>query len=291
MAKNGLITLPGTASVDDVVEVIERDGGVIVAGMLSDDTLARFWEDVGPHLERTPYGEDGFAGNRTRRCSALMAKSLVSAELLTQHQFLGASEKILLKHPLNLAGMGIEGVFPTLQLSVTQAIQIWPNQGAQPLHRDDGIHHRMHPGPDSQVQVLYAATDFTAENGATLVVPGSHKWDNDRVPTMEEAVPAVMKKGSGLIYLGATYHAGGMNTTESDTRTAVAFSIALGFLRQEENQYLVVPRETVKKYPPKVRQLLGYDVCPPFCGWVEMQSPAITLKDADYSVAAAANLY
>ncbi|MDR5799146.1 MULTISPECIES: phytanoyl-CoA dioxygenase family protein [Caballeronia] len=290
MAK-GLTTLPASANVDDVVEVIDRDGGVIVEDMLSPELLERFFADIGPYLERTPYGEEGFTGNKTRRCSALMAKSLHTAEFLTQKHFHGAAEKILLQQPYKFVGVSGEGMLPTLQLSVTQAIQIWPGQGAQSLHRDDAIHHRPHPGPESQVQVIYAGTRFTAENGATLVVPGSHKWDNERLPKMEEAVPAVMKKGSGLIYLGGTYHAGGLNTTEAETRTAIAISLTLGYLRQEENQYLVVPKETVLKYPPHIQQLLGYSVCPPFCGWVEMQSPAITLENEDFSVATATNLY
>jgi ectoine hydroxylase-related dioxygenase (phytanoyl-CoA dioxygenase family) len=290
MEKKGLTTLPGTASVDDIVEAIDRDGGVIVEDLLSGDTLARFWTDIGPYLERTPYGEDGFAGSRTRRCSALMAKSLASADMLTQPQFLGAAKKILQRNPLRIPGLD-DAIEPSVQLNMTQAIQIWPDQGLQPLHRDDVIHHRTHPGPPSQVQVIYAATDFTAENGATMVVPGSHKWDDARLPQDEEAVPAVMKKGSGLIYLGSTYHGGGQNKTNSEVRTAIAFAIALGYLRQEENQYLVVPQETVRKYSPEVQELLGYAVCPPFCGWVEMQSPSIVLTESDFSVRAAENLY
>lgn len=291
MQKQGLTTLPGTASVDDVVEILERDGGVIVEDMLSPELLSNFWADIGPYLERTPYGEEGFTGNRTRRCSALMAKSLHTADFLTQKHFHGAAEAMLLRQPYKFVGVSDNGILPTMQLSVTQAIQIWPGQGAQALHRDDAIHHRAHPGPESQVQCLFAGTEFTAANGATLVIPGSHKWDNERVPKSEEAVPAVMKKGSGLIYLGSTYHAGGLNLTESEKRTAIAISLTLGYLRQEENQYLVVPKEVVRQYSPQVQKLLGYDICPPYCGWVEMQSPAITLEKEDFSVGVAENLF
>lgn len=285
-----IVTLKPEASVENVCEIIRRDGGVIVEGMLDGGVLDALLADLNPYLERTPFGEDGFVGSRTRRCSALMAKSLHSADLLTERHFLGAAE-VLLPQPYAFT-LGAEStqLRPTIQLSVTQAVQLWPGQGAQPLHRDDGLHHRQHPGPESQLQVLYAATDFTEENGATLVVPRSHLWDDERRPTMAEAVPAVMKRGSGLIYYGSVYHAGGLNKTKNELRTAIILSMTLGYLRQEENQYLVVPLETVKKYPKRVQELLGYSVSPPFCGWVEMQCPSRVLESSDFTTGAAANL-
>lgn len=285
-----LVTLPSSATVDRVVEVLRRDGGVIIADMLDQAVLDRFDADLAPFLDRVPYGEASFTGARTRRCAALFAKSMATADLLMQQQFLGACEQILadeFSYP-NATGKSI--VRTTLQVSVTQAIQIWPGQGAQPLHRDDYLHHRSHPGPDSQVQVLYAATDFTAQNGATLVVPGSHLWDDTRVPCPHEAVPAVMSRGSGLIYLGSTYHGGGQNRTADERRTAVIISLARGYLRQEENQYLVVPLEIVRRYPPRIQELLGYALSPPFCGWVEMRDPSVVLTESDFSILGARDL-
>jgi len=286
-----LVTLPAFASVDEVCEVLERDGGVIVEDMLSTDVLTRFWNEIGPHLERTVFGEEGFAGSSTRRCSALLGKSLAAGEMLTQKHFYGASEKLLPQPYDFVLGGKKEITIPTLLVSATQAVQIWPGQKAQPLHRDDCVHHRAHPGPQSQLQVLYAATEFTADNGATLVVPGSHLWDGERNPTLEESVPAIMRKGSGLIFYGGTYHAGGANTSKDQSRTAVSFSIALGYLRQEENQYLSVPQEMVKQHPPLVQQLIGYAVSPPFCGWVEMQDPSVVLASNDAATTGAKNLF
>jgi ectoine hydroxylase-related dioxygenase (phytanoyl-CoA dioxygenase family) len=288
----GIATLPKEATVDDVVDRLQQDGGVIVEDMLSDAILDRLWTDLGPFLRRTPFGADGFAGSRTRRCSALFAKTMAATDMVLAPHFLGAAERILFEaHESPMMEDGQRFISQaSLQVSVTQAIEIWPGQAAQPLHRDDGLHHRRHPGPDSQVQVLYAGTEYTAEVGATLVVPGSHLWDDDRMPRPEEAIPAVMRRGSGLIYLGSTYHGGGANTTADLTRTAFAVSLCLGYLRQEENQYLVVPVERVKQFPPKVQALLGYAICPPFCGWVEMQDPSIVLGDDDFSVGKAMNL-
>jgi ectoine hydroxylase-related dioxygenase (phytanoyl-CoA dioxygenase family) len=285
-----LVTLPASATVDQVAEVLRRDGGVIVADMLEPAVLDRFNADLEPFLSRVPYGEKGFTGARTRRCAALFAKSMATADLLMQPHFVGACEQILADDYSHPNASGKTTVKTTLQVSVTQAIQIWPGQVAQPLHRDDYLHHRHHPGPDSQVQVLYAATDFTRQNGATLVVPGSHLWDDTRVPHLDEAVPAVMSRGSGLIYLGSTYHGGGQNCTENDLRTAVIISLARGYLRQEENQYLVVPLETVRRYPPRIQQLLGYALSPPFCGWIEMCDPSVALTESDISILGARDL-
>ena len=176
---------------------------------------------------------------------------------------------------------GTATVWTTLQVSVTQAIQIWPRHGAQPLHRDDYLHHRRRPRPDSQVQVPHAATDFTAQNGATLVVPGSHLWDDARRPRRDEAAPAVMRRSSVLIYLGSTYHGGGQNCTTDELRTAVIISLTRGYLRQEENQYLVALLEIVRRFPPKIQQLLGYALSPPFCGWIEMRDPSVALAETD----------
>jgi ectoine hydroxylase-related dioxygenase (phytanoyl-CoA dioxygenase family) len=285
-----IVTLPSSATIDQVVEVLCRDGGVIVADMLEQDVLDRFNADLEPFLSRVPFGEASFTGAKTRRCAALFAKSMATADLLMQTHFLGACERILADDYSYPTTTGKTTVKTTLQVSVTQAIQIWPGQGAQPLHRDDYLHHRYHPGPDSQVQVLYAATDFTAQNGATLVVPGSHLWDDARTPSLDEAVPAVMRRGSGLIYLGSTYHGGGQNRTTDELRTAIIISLARGYLRQEENQYLVVPHDIVRRYPRRVQQLLGYALSPPFCGWIEMCDPSVALTETDISVLGARDL-
>jgi len=172
---------------------------------------------------------------------------------------------------------------PSLQLSVTQAIEILPGQEAQDLHRDDGMYHTIHPGQESLVQVLFAGTDFTVENGATMAIPGSHKWDMDRIPQTKEAIPVEMSRGSGLLYVGSLYHGGGANTSKDENRLAIAISLTQGYHRQEENQYLVVPRETVRKYPKHIQNLLGYAISTPYCGWVEMNEPSVVLETNEFS--------
>lgn len=273
MSKKGLTRLPKSATVDDVLECFERDGGCIVENMLEQATIDGLWADLGAELSLTPNGEGHFVGNQTRRISGLFNRSLHMQELITEPHFYGAAERWLLKpYKYWLNGEQFESS-PALQVSLTQAIMIMPGQGLQPLHRDDIAHHRRHPGPDSQIQVLYAMSEYSEANGATRVIPGSHKWDDDRAPTYEESVPAEMNPGDGLIYLGSTYHGGGQNTTKDCPRTAIATTLVLGYLRQEENSYIAVPRNRVREYPERIQRLLGWSTNPPFCGWIEMRDP------------------
>lgn len=276
-----LVTLPNTATVDDVVEILERDGGVIVADIISNDTMDQIWSELAPYLDATPAGDGDFVGFQTRRTSSLLAKSPACAALVTEPHLLGAAATLLKETSKAWVGDTHTHSEGTVQVSAGQAIYIGPGQKAQPLHRDDMVHHRRHPGPESQVQTLYAGTNYHYANGATLVIPGSHKWDDDRKPDPSEAVPAEMTRGSGLIHLGSTFHGGGANTTTDEYRLAISMSICRGYLRQEENQYLAVPRERILEYPEEVQRLLGYDLSVPFCGWYEMQDPHLLLQGSE----------
>ena len=117
-------------------------------------------------------------------------------------------------------------------------------------------------------------TDFTAENGATRLVPGSHKWDDIRQPTEAEAVQAIMPKGSACFFVGATYHGGSPNYTKDEWRIAMFTGYILGWLRQEQNFYLSVPPDMARSLPKAVGQMLGYKMHRPFLGWVaDLQDP------------------
>ena len=280
----GIQRVTKTTSSDNVCEIIDRDGCVIIENMVSQENLSALIADLRPYIDQTPLGEVGFSGNRTRRTSALFAKSLHTAALVEQPLFMAAAEQFLQYEFPMMSGNKRVLVKPTVQVSVTQAIEILPGQPSQDLHRDDGMYHTFRPGPDSRLQTLYAGTDFTAQNGATMAILGSHKWDMDRRPRAEEAIPAEMSRGSGLLYVGSLYHGGGANQTDNENRLAIAVSLTQGYHRQEENQYLVVPRETVRKYPKHIQDLLGYAISTPYCGWVEMNEPSIVLETDDFSV-------
>ncbi|MEV7008167.1 phytanoyl-CoA dioxygenase family protein [Streptosporangium sp. NPDC051022] len=282
-----LIRVRPDAELDDVVDILEREGAVIVEDLADGVTLKGLWNDLGPVLDAANHCERGYDGHRTRRVSSLFARTPHLTPVVMQPLYLGSARRIMQKPVHMWVGRSRVEVVPTIQISATQAIQIDPGQGKQPLHRDDSLHLRRHPGPASRVQLMLAMTEFTAENGATLVIPGSHHWDDETPPRYEEASPAAMPAGSALIWLGGVYHSGGANTTDGP-RVSLTVSLDLGNLRQEENQYLAVPRDVVMTYPEELRRLLGYDRCPPGVGWFEMQDPHMVLEHESLEQARAA---
>lgn len=274
----GLIRVQPDAELDHVVEILERDGAVVVENFVGDDDLAALWQDLGPTLANDRFSDTWYDGFRTRRVSSLFSRTTKLTPVVTQRLYLGAARAIMQRPIPMYIGRSKQMMVPSIQISTTQLIQIHTGQGKQPLHRDDALHLRSHPGPTSRVQLMLAMGPFTADNGGTLIIPGSHHWDDERAPQPEEAIPTEMAPGSGLIWLGGVYHGGGKNVS-TGVRTGMTIALDLGNLRQEENQYLAVPREQVLKYPEEVRKLLGYDRCPPGLGWVEMQDPDVVLTD------------
>ena len=275
MAK--LTRVPSDVVLDEVVEVLQRDGAVIIENLTDAATLERLWADLGPVLDGTGYSDSWYDGTRTRRVSSLFARTTHLDAVVTHPLYLGAARRIMQVPSHMWIGRSRVEVTPNIQISITQAIQIHRGQGKQPLHRDDALHLRSHPGPTSRVQLMLALSDFTAANGGTQMIPGSHLWDDERAPETSEAIPTEMSPGSGVIWLGGVYHGGGSNTTDRP-RTGVTIALDLANLRQEENQYLAVPRERVLDHPEEVQRLLGYDRCPPGLGWIELQDPQVAFE-------------
>lgn len=148
------------------------------------------------------------------------------------------------------------------------------------MHRDEDVWvHLRRPHPHIQLSSVIALCDFTADNGATVVVPGSHQWEDRREPTEDEAVPAEMPAGSAVVYLGSTLHAGGANVTDAEWRRGMHLSYCLGWLRTEENQFLATPLDVAKSLPRAAQELLGYAAHDAieegggYLGTVELQDP------------------
>ncbi|MEU6795646.1 phytanoyl-CoA dioxygenase family protein [Nonomuraea wenchangensis] len=272
-----LTTLPASAAIEEAIEAVEAVGAVIIEDFIDPGTLAGLWADLGADLERTADGDGRLVGEKTRILPGLVRRSAHSVTVLRQPHFLGAARHFL-QRPVRawLGEQRIEFV-PTIQLGISRAIQIQPGVPVQGLHRDDTAHLRTHPGPESRVQVMIAASEFTARNGATRVIPGSHRWDDERGPREDEAVPAEMRAGSALLWLGSTYHGAGANRSDGP-RTGLSYALDLGNLRQEENQYLSIPLDVVRGYPEDVQRLLGYEPCPPMCGLYELDDPMLLLR-------------
>ena len=273
----GLAKLSNDAAVDDVISVLERDGGVIVEDFLSPKTLDGLCHDLMPLLERQSVGRDGFAGFKTRRLGALFAHTRHCVEIATHPLFLKPAEHFLCKPREVWVGKDRLTLAADIRIGVTQAIQLAPGQGAQPLHRDDTVFMWKHPtnGREGRLQVICALSDFTEENGGTLVIPGSHLWDDDRKPEGSEVIPTVMNAGSALIFLGSTFHAGGANNTANEYRTAVGMALDVSNVRQEENMYLSISSEQVASYPEEIQRLLGWSAGTNHMGWVEVDGQMI----------------
>jgi ectoine hydroxylase-related dioxygenase (phytanoyl-CoA dioxygenase family) len=165
-----------------------------------------------------------------------------------------------------------------IQLNLTQGIQIWPGEKAQVVHRDDSMFPIPHKPFEFMVNAMWAYTEFTKENGATIVVPGSHKWAADRVPVEDEITQAEMQPGEVLIYLGSLIHAGGQNRSHLP-RTGIALSYCLGWLRQSENQYFAAPPEIAKHFSKELQDMLGYRVQRPNLGMYEGVEPNILFEE------------
>jgi hypothetical protein len=272
----GLSRLSSDAVAADVVVALERDGGVILENFLSRETLDGLRRDLLPLLERQATGRDGFAGFKTRRLGALFAHTRHCVEIATHPLYLKPAEHFLCRSRDLWVGGNRLSLAADVRIGVTQAIQLAPGQGAQPLHRDDTVFLWRHPtgGREGRVQIMCALSDFTAENGGTLVIPGSHLWDDERKPEISEAIPTVMKAGSALIFLGSTFHAGGANTTD-EYRTAAGLALDAANMRQEENMYLSLSSEQVASYPEQIQRLLGWSAGSNHMGWVEVDGQMV----------------
>ena len=116
-----------------------------------------------------------------------------------------------------------------------------PGEVAQVMHRDR-LSWQYLKGIEPQLNTIWAISDFTIENGATRVVPGSYSWPSERQAEPHEIAYAQMERGSVLVYTGSVLHGGGANQTQND-RVGMNLTYCLGWLRQEENQYLSCPPE------------------------------------------------
>ncbi len=266
------------AAVDKIVRALRRNSCCIVRNLVSNKVMDQVMSELQPYLDKTPHGEGEFVGLHTKRTSGLVAKSKTLGEKMAVHPLvLGVMDKMLLDRCHNYT------------LSPTQCVSIGPSESLQPLHRDDSIYPFKHPSPESVITTVWAGTDMTEENGATQAVPGSHKWDDRRRAKRHEIVQAVMPKGSAIFYMGSMYHGGAENFTD-EYRSAIILGYSMGWLRQEENQYLTCPPEIAKSLPEKLQRLIGYDLHPPFLGWYEMNDPHILLEGERPTVTAAGEL-
>ncbi len=233
-----------------------RDGFIIIENAVDSETLDKLRKDSAPFLERV--GRNSFEGERTQRIYALPEKI--------------RSADPFIEHPLILAHL--DRLFlPNYLLSQAQVINIMPDSPAQPLHIDDAFYPWPRPRPPLSAATVFAIDDFTPDNGATVAIPGSHLWDEERFPGDEDPlVSAVMPAGSCILFLGNLWHGGGENRSDAD-RLAITVQYCEPWLRTQENYFLSVSRETAAEVSENIRRLLGYSIHPPFMGMTDGMHP------------------
>jgi ectoine hydroxylase-related dioxygenase (phytanoyl-CoA dioxygenase family) len=248
--------LPNTASIDDVCATLERDGYAIVEGVLSPAEVQEKRDDLQAVLRATPTGRNDFEGFKTQRIYALFAKTRVFDGPATHPLVLGVLDHFLKSY----------------QLSAPVGINIGPGETAQNLHCDDGVYPLPRPHQEVVMNTMWPLDAFTKANGATRVVPDSHKWTDKRPDDSSTVVDAEMPAGSLMFFLGSVYHGGGANSTDKP-RLGVILEYVAGWLRPQENQLLAVPPHTVRTLDGRMQELLGYNIHPPFLGNVDGRHP------------------
>lgn len=248
------LTRPYDAAAIDAA--FRAEGAVILTGAYTAEECDTYVAQVQDYLAAHPE-EAEYAAN------SLLAQ-FQGDTTVTMHQLIGAipcvPDMVLHRDIVAAARRLLAPLSQTILLIIAEYMGRKPGAPRQELHRDTySWQHAPFGENPVALSVMCAMSDFTAENGATWVVPGAHSGSPvDPPPDWGEAVQAEMGKGDALLFRQDLFHAGGANNTESDVRHILSFGYQVGWLRQVENSLLSVPREKVLELPPELRELLGY---------------------------------
>ncbi len=257
---------PGAADAEAerLAREVREQGYAIARGLVPPALVAELTRTIDRLLVElaVPFGPNDFLGRSTRRIFNLLARDPAFRQVPIFERTLAVVERLL---------------DPECLLSSLTAIEMGPGQARQPLHCDDGSHGLPRPGPPWVVVAIWALSDFTRENGATHLVPGSHR--ESRIPRRGDrpgTIQAEMPAGSVLFYDAGLWHGGGENRT-GERRLGIVANYCAGFLRQEECQLLALPRAQVAEFPPRLRRLVGYGTYRGLLGHVDQQSPEVLI--------------
>ena len=250
------------------LRAIDEQGFTVVEGAVDLAVVDALLDEL-DRLERdlaiTP-ASNAFEGTRTTRVYNLLAHGPTFEQIPVHPTILPICEGVL---------------DPGLLVSSLSSIAIGPGETAQPIHADDQVIPLPKPHPATVCNTMWARTDFTEANGATRRVPGSHTADHSPdLSRRYETIPAVMAKGSVLVWHGSLWHGGGANTT-SVRRVGIAMNYCAGYIRQQENQQLGLDREVVAHFPRRLQELVGYGIYRGLIGHIDKQIPANRLLGSD----------
>lgn len=234
-------------AIETILAALRRDGAVVVNELAEPELVDAVAAQLRPKFdEAAAVKQSAFDGARTNRYNCVLRGAPRAAELVEHDMLIALANDIMLPH------------CATYQVGSMTAIEILPGESAQALHRDDSLYPIELAGMELQFGVMWALNDFTEENGATRVIPESHRFLRSwHLPDLSAWEAAVMPKGSALFYMGSTWHGGGANTSIGP-RSGLINTYSLGWLRQESNQYIETPSEVAVNFSPRLRALLGY---------------------------------
>lgn len=258
---------------------LDEQGYTVIPDFLDEALLARVRAGLAPHLD-THAGRNNFEGLRTERVYTLVGRGRVFEAIAEDARILALLEALLA---------------PGYLLTASQAICIRPGETPQPIHYDDQFYPIARPRPAISISTIVAVDAFTAENGGTEIIPGSHRWsdaqiagaydghDHDAPPPAALAaclVPVVMPAGACVVFQGTLLHRGGANRSTAP-RLAFSNQYCEPWARTQENFFLGVPPAVARDMSPRLQMLLGYHIHPPFMGHVTASHPAKALR-GDY---------
>lgn len=259
------MTQTSNPSAEPWLNALRRDGYCIVPDVVPRELVEALHGDLRDRFARTPFCDGDFYGRATKRFGALLRRS-PHADAFVRHPLI-----------LDIAQAVLGPWCDSIQLNLTQGVEIHPGAEEQAPHRDQD----MWRGPKGEMEyllnVMWPFTPYTAENGATVVWPGSHREQDNYLLQRDAAIPAEMEPGSVLLFLGSTLHGGGANRTRQP-RTGMIISYCLGWLKPFENQWLVYPPEIARSFPPELAALVGYGLHRPNLGNYEGQCPSVLLR-------------
>jgi ectoine hydroxylase-related dioxygenase (phytanoyl-CoA dioxygenase family) len=245
---------------------LREHGYCVLRGILPAATLAALSSELDPRFRRTPFAQGLFSGARTKRFHALLSRSRGAAALVMEPSVLALAEEILLPY------------CDSLQLNLTQAIELHPACPAQVPHRDQDMWAGEKGRTEYLVNVMWPLSPFTRDNGGTRLWPGSHLQQDRKTLEEAQAVTPEIVPGDALVFLGSTLHGGGANRTLVPRR-GIIVSYCLGWLKPYENMWLTYPPAVARDFAPELRDLVGYRRHRPNLGNFDGQCPSILFED------------
>ncbi|KAM5341889.1 hypothetical protein ACJ41O_014920 [Fusarium nematophilum] len=276
---------------EDIIYLLKRDGGVFIKGLINEADVDKAYSECRERLDSDTVWDGSFFPKETQRAPSLLSLSPTYARTQVMNPvYQAVVDHFLTTRTWYWWGDERKESVSKPYLHSTTAMRIGPGGKAQPLHRDDYISHNVHQEIDewdderdvnreTAIGLFVAGSKVTKENGGTQFIPRSHLWGTNRgPPRVEDCIFAEMDKGDAFIMFASAFHGGGTNSTKDEYRLIFATFSIRGFLRQEENQFLAVPRETAVTFDQPLQAFMGYSMSEPACGWVEEVDPIYLLR-------------